>query len=78
MTAAPLINGFAAVAIVFAWYLQQVACGLVGRASANIILWAIIDLNLLIVREGVNLLNGKEILFVRCEFHIIVTHIVSS
>ena len=58
MTAAPLINGFAAVAIVFAWYLQQVACGLVGRASANIILWAIIDLNLLIVREGVNLLNG--------------------
>lgn len=78
MTVEPVVIGFAAVAIVFAWYLQQVACGLVGRASANLILWAIIDLNLLIVREGVNLLNGKEILFVRCEFHIIVTHIVSS
>ena len=78
MTVEPLITGLAAVAIGFVWYLQEVACGLVGGAPADIILWSIIDLNLLIVREGVNLLNGEEILFVRCEFHIIVTHIVSS
>ena len=36
------------------------------------------DLNLLIVRQGVNLLNGQEILFVRCEFHIIVTLVLRT
>lgn len=78
VTATPLISGLAAVTVVFGRHLQQVACGFVGGAPADVILWAIIDLNLLIVREGVNLLNGEEILFVRCEFHIIITHIVSS
>ena len=78
MTVTPLFINLADVAIVFVWYLQYIACSLVGGAPADFILWAIIDLNLLIVREGVNLLNGEEILFVRCEFHIIVTHIVSS
>lgn len=78
VTVASIVFGFATVAFVFVWHLEQVAFGFVGGAATNVILWAIIDLNLLIVREGVNLLNGEEILFVRCEFHIIVTHIVSS
>jgi hypothetical protein len=36
------------------------------------------DLNLLIVRQGVNLLNGQEILFVRCKFHIIVAGVLGT
>ena len=75
---APLILLLAALNFCFGGMVNQVAGSFESSASAYLIGRAIMDLNLLIVRRGVNLLYGKEILFVRCEFHIIIALVVRT
>lgn len=76
LAVAPLALALAAVHFVFGGWVLHVAGSLEGRAPTDVHLWSIIELNLLIVREGVNLLNGEEILFVRCKFDVVVADVI--
>jgi len=73
-----LILGFVVLNITFSCWLNKGTTWFESSASAYLIWRSIMDLNLLIVRQRVNLLNSKEILFVLCEFHIIVTGVMTT
>ena len=69
----PLALALTAERIIFGSGLARVTRSPQGLVIRFFVVLRLSPLLLLIVREGVNLLvDGEEILFVRCEFHIVV------
>ena len=69
---------FSTLCFTLGWFKAWAVGGLSGSVATSLVGGCINDLNLLVVRQIVNLLNGQEILFVLCEFHIIVTLIFAT